>query len=96
MIAPICLYYWGAQNEAMKSRITGVLRMELLSWIYSTIGLLLQFSLSWGIFVHNRQPEIRIVYTYMDAKNTIQPAVPIQPDFAQGAWTLLDPPHGQV
>ena len=29
------------------------------------------------------QPKIRIVYTCMDAKNTVQPAVPIQPDFAQ-------------
>ena len=41
--------------------------------------------------INYRQPEIRIVYTCMDAKNTVQPAVPIQPDFAQVAWTLLDP-----
>ena len=31
----------------------------------------------------------------MDAKNTVQPAVSIQPGFAQVAWTLLDP-QGQV
>ena len=34
---------------------------------------------------HYRQPEFRIVYIYMDAKNTVQTAVPIQPDFAQVA-----------
>ena len=27
----------------------------------------------------------------MGAKNTDQPALPIRPDFAQLAWTLLDP-----
>ena len=31
----------------------------------------------------------------MDAKNTVRPAVPIQPHFVQVAWTLLDP-QGQV
>ena len=30
-----------------------------------------------------RQPEIRIVYTFMGAKIAVQPHVPIQPDFAQ-------------
>ena len=31
----------------------------------------------------------------MGAKNTVQPAMPIRPDFAQVAWTLLDP-QGQI
>ena len=34
----------------------------------------------------NREPENRIVYIGMDAKNTVQPAdTPMQPDFAQVA-----------
>ena len=37
------------------------------------------------------EPQSRIVYIFMDAKNMVQPAVPIQPDFAQVAWTVLDP-----
>ena len=38
-----------------------------------------------------REPDFRIVYTFMDAKNTVQPAVQIQPGFDQLAWALLDP-----
>ena len=33
--------------------------------------------------MHNRQPESLNVYICMGAKNSVQPAVPIQPDFAQ-------------
>ena len=33
----------------------------------------------------NREPDFLIVYTFVDAKNTPQPAVQIQPDFAQVA-----------
>ena len=35
-----------------------------------------------------REPKCRLVYTFIGAKNTVQPAVPIQPGFAQVAWTL--------
>ena len=50
-----------------------------------------------------REPDFQIVYTFVDAKNTVQPAVPIQSGFAQEVawsepymkWTLLDP-QGQV
>ena len=35
------------------------------------------------IYPLNRQPEIRIIYTFMGAKITVQPPVPIQSDFAQ-------------
>ena len=41
------------------------------------------------------QPESRNVYDYMGAKKTVQSALPIQPGFAQVAWTLLDP-YGQA
>ena len=45
--------------------------------------------------IRYRQLEIRIIYICMDAIKTVQPAVPIHPDFAQVVWTLLDP-QGQV
>ena len=47
------------------------------------------------MILSKERPEIRIVYTCMDAKNTVQLAVSIQPDFAQVALTLLDH-QGQV
>ena len=40
-----------------------------------------------------RQPQNWIVYISMGAKNTAQPPMPIQPDFAKVAKTLLE---GQV
>ena len=40
-------------------------------------------------------PKFELFTFTMNAKKTVQPTVPIQPDFAQVAWTLLDP-QGQV
>ena len=48
-------------------------------------------SINLNIGKHSRQPESRNFYFFMGAKKTIQPVVPIRPDFAQINGTLLDP-----
>ena len=41
----------------------------------------------WRADAQYRQPKSRSIYIIMGAKNTVEP------DFAQVAWTLLDPRH---
>ena len=43
------------------------------------------------LLLYYRRPEIRNVYIFMGAKKTVQQTMPIRPDFAQVAGTLLDP-----